>query len=277
MPPPQQKCMTSPKATTLDDNHRNVPTQNTFHLPAISSMRLPELQAEVASYELDVRDAKCDQLRVILRALRAEGKSETKADIPGLIKMHKHELQELCRERKIEFDQRTTVPELRQLLKGWKVEDAVSSASASVARPSHQITGDDTMRFGKYPTANYRWVLKNDLGYARWAVLELENSRASPLLARFARWVKAHGVKPLEPGKAKATLETVMAEEVVLDPESVVPTAITQRASTSQGSWAGHRRLRPVEAYEMDISDQDFNKVGDTDQETEKPSPQDAA
>ena len=193
-------------------------------------MRMLELQAEVASYDLDVRDATCDQLRVILRALRAEGKSDPKAPaIPGLSKMNKPELQELCRERKIEFDQKTTVPGLRQLLKEWRVEDAISSSSSSVAHPNPQITGDDVMRFGKYPTATYRWVIKNDIGYSRWAVLELNNGRASPLLARFARWVKAHGVKPLEPAKLKTTLESVMAEEVVLDDESVAPTAMIQR------------------------------------------------
>ena len=49
-------------------------------------MRMPELQAEVASYELDVRDATCDQLRVILRALRAEGHENKAQDyIPGRV------------------------------------------------------------------------------------------------------------------------------------------------------------------------------------------------
>ena len=255
-------------------------------------MRMAELKAEVASYDLDVRDATCDQLRVILRALRAEGQSETKSqEIPGLSKMQKAELQEWCKHKKIQFDQHTTVPELRQRLKGWKVEDAISSSSNSAAHPHPQITGGDTMRFGKYPTATYRWVLQHDLGYARWAVLELGNERASPLLARFARWVKAHGVKPLEVEKLKTTLETVMAEEVVLDDHfwksGGMPTAIAQQASTSQGSWAGHRRSRPPEVYEMDTSDMGFEKVAekltetivdrmkaaDDDPETEAPSP----
>ncbi|CAK0900905.1 unnamed protein product [Prorocentrum cordatum] len=232
-------------------------------------MRMPELQAEVASYDLDVRDATCDQLRVILRALRAEGRESTPQDeyIPGLGKKNKEELQQLCQDRQIEFHQRTTVPELRQRLKGWKVEDAASSASATVAHPSSQITGADKMRFGKYPTADYRWVLKNDLGYAQWAVLELNSNRASPLLARFAKWVKAHGVQPLPPEKAKTTLEEVMAEEVVLDDEWVAPAATTTRASASQGSWAGHRRQRPPEPHEMDTSDMGFEKAGETDRE----------
>ncbi|CAK0840847.1 unnamed protein product [Prorocentrum cordatum] len=250
-------------------SNQNLPTTSTARLPAISSMRMPELQAEVASYDLDVRDATCDQLRVILRALRAEGRESTPQDdyIPGLGKKNKEELQQLCRDRQIEFDQRTTVPELRQRLKGWKVEDAASSASATVAHPSSQITGADKMRFGKYPTADYRWVLKNDLGYAQWAVLELNSNRASPLLARFARWVKAHGVQPLPPEKAKTTLEAVMAEEVVLDDEWVAPAATTTRASGSQGSWAGHRRQRPPEPHEMDTSDMGFEKAGETDRE----------
>ncbi|CAK0887145.1 unnamed protein product [Prorocentrum cordatum] len=235
----------------------------------IPSMRMPELQAEVANYDLDVRDATCDQLRVILRALRAEGRESTPQDdyVPGLGKKNKEELQQLCRDRQIEFDQRTTVPELRQRLKGWKVEDAASSASATVAHPSSQITGADKMRFGKYPTADYRWVLKNDLGYAQWAVLELNSNQASPLLARFARWVKARGVQPLPPGKAKTTLEAVMAEEVVLDDEWVAPAATTTRASASQGSWAGHRRQRPPAPHEMDTSDMGFEKAGETDRE----------
>eukprot|EP00959_Pyramimonas_sp_CCMP1952_P222010 4641496-Pyramimonas_sp.AAC.1 len=36
--------------------------------------------------------------------------------------MHKHELQESRRMKGIDFDQHTTVPELRQRLKGWEVE-----------------------------------------------------------------------------------------------------------------------------------------------------------
>ncbi|CAK0836144.1 unnamed protein product [Prorocentrum cordatum] len=234
----------------------------------MSSTRMQELQAEVASYDLDVRDATCDQLRVILRALRAEGRESTPQDnyIPGLGKKNKEELQQLCRDRKIEFDQRTTVPELRQRLKGWKVEDAASSASATAAHPSSQITGDDKIRFGKYPTADYRWVLKNDLGYAQWAVLELNSNRASPLLARFAR-VKAHGVQPLAPEKAKTTSEAAMAEEAVLDDEWAAPAATTTRASASQGSWAGHRRQRPPEPREMDTGDMGFEKAGETNRE----------
>ena len=247
----------------------STPTPTISRLPAISSMRMPELQAEVASYELDVRDATCDQLRVILRALRAEGHENKAQDyIPGLGKKCKEELQQLCRERNIDFDQRTTVPELRQYLKGWRVEDAVSSSAGAVAHPGPQIKGDDEMRFGKYPTAEYRWVLKNDLGYAQWAVLELDKNRASPLLARFARWAKAHGVKPLPPERAKTTIEAVMAEEVVLDDESLAPSAMTKGASGSQGSWAGHRRARPHEAHEMDTSDMGFEKAGETDPET---------
>ncbi|CAK0836030.1 unnamed protein product [Prorocentrum cordatum] len=242
MPPSHQRCTTSPKETSPGGSGQNLPTTSTARLPAISSMRMPELQAEVASYDLDVRDATCDQLRVILRALRAEGRESTPQDdyIPGLGKKNKEELQQLRRDRQIEFDQRTPVPELRQRLKGWKVEDAVSSAAATVAHPSSQITGADKMRFGKYPTADYRWVLKNDLGHAQWAVLELKNNRASPLLARFARWVKAHGVQPLPPEKAKTTLEAVMAEEVVLDDE-----------------WP----------HEMDTSDMGFEKAGETDKD----------
>ncbi|CAK0807406.1 unnamed protein product, partial [Prorocentrum cordatum] len=167
------------QATSPGGSGQNLPTTSTARLPAISSMRMPELQAEVASYDLDVLDATCDQLRVILRALRAEGRESTPQDdyIPGLGKKNKEELQQLRRDRQVEFDQRTPVPELRQRLMGWKVEDAVSSAAATVAHPSLQITGADKMRFGKYPTADYRRVLKNDLGYAQWAVLELNNNR----------------------------------------------------------------------------------------------------
>ncbi|CAK0864559.1 unnamed protein product, partial [Prorocentrum cordatum] len=251
MPPPHQRCTTSPNETSPGSSNQHLPTTSTARLPAISSMRMPELQAEVASYDLDVRDATCDQLRVILRALRAEGRESTPQGdyIPGLGKKNKEELQQLCRDRQIEFDQRTTVPELRQRLKGWKVEDAASSAPAT------------------YPTADYRWVLKNDLGYAQWAVLELNSNRASPLLARLARWVKAHGVQPLPPEKAKTTLEAVMAEEVVLDDEWAAPAATTTRASASQGSWAGHRRQRPPEPHEMDTSDMGFEKAGETDGE----------
>ncbi|CAK0846224.1 unnamed protein product, partial [Prorocentrum cordatum] len=269
MPPPHQRCMTSPKETSPAGSNQNLPTTSTARLPAISSMRMPELQAEVASYDLDVRDATCDQLRVILRAQRAEGReSAPQGDyIPGLGKKNKEELQQLCRDRQIEFDQRTPVPELRQRLMGWKVEDAVSSAAATVAHPSSQITGADKMRFGKYPAADYRWVLKNDLGYAQWAVLELNNNRASPLLARSARWIKARGVQPLPPEKAKTTLEAVMAEEVVLDDEWAAPAATTTRASGSQGSWPGHRRQRPPEPHEMDTSDMGFEEAGETDKE----------
>ncbi|CAK0843154.1 unnamed protein product, partial [Prorocentrum cordatum] len=260
---------TSPKETSPGSSNQNLPTTSTARLLAISSMRMPELQAEVASYDLDVRDATRDQLRVILRALRAEGRESTPQGdyIPGLGKKNKEELQQLCQGRQIEFDQRATVPELRQRLKGWKVEDAASSASATVAHPSSQITGADKMRFGKYPTADYRWVLKNDLGYAQWAVLELNSNRASPPLARFARWVKAHGVQPLPPEKAKTTLEAVMAEEVVLDYEWVAPAATATRASASQGSWAGHRRQCPPEPHEMDTSDVGFEEAGETDRE----------
>ncbi|CAK0869680.1 unnamed protein product [Prorocentrum cordatum] len=266
MPPSHQRFTTSPMETSPGGSGQNLPTTSTARLPAISSMRMRELQAEVASYDLDVRDATRDQLRVILRALRAEGRESAPQDdyIPGLGKKNKEELQQLCRDRQIEFDQRAPVPELRQRLKGWKVEDAVSSAAATVAHPSAQITGADKMRFGKYPTADYRWVLQNDLGYAQWAVLELNNIRASPLLARFARWVKAHGVQPLPPEKAKTTLEAAMAEEVVLDDEWVAPAATTTRASGSQGSWAGHRRQRPPEPHEMDTSDMGFEKAGET-------------
>ncbi|CAK0847915.1 unnamed protein product [Prorocentrum cordatum] len=255
--------------TSPGGSGQNMPTTNIARLPAISSMRMLELQAEVASYDLDVRDATCDQLRVILRALRAEGRESTPQDdyIPGRGKNNKEELQQLRRDRQIEFDQRAPVPELRQRLNGWKVENAVSSAAATVAHPSSQITGADKMRFGKYPTADYRRVLRNDLGYAQWAVLELNNSRASPLLARFARRVKAHGVQPLPPEKAKTTLEAVMAEEVVLDDEWVAPAATTTRASGSQGSWAGHRRRRPPEPHEMDTSDMGFEKAGETDKD----------
>ncbi|CAK0890787.1 unnamed protein product, partial [Prorocentrum cordatum] len=255
--------------TSPGGSGQNLPTTSTARLPAISSMRMPDLQAEVASCDLDVRDATCDQLRVILRALRAEGRESTPQGdyIPGLGKNNKEELQQLRRDRQIEFDQRTTVPELRQRLKGWKVEDSASNASATVAHPSSQVTGADKMRFGKCPTADYRWVLKNDLGYAQWAVLELNSSRASPLLARFARWVKAHGAQPLPPEKAKTTLEVVMAEEVVLDDECLAPAAATTRASASQGSLAGHRRQRPPEPHEVDTSDMGFEKAGETDKE----------
>ncbi|CAK0891483.1 unnamed protein product [Prorocentrum cordatum] len=223
--------------TSPGSSNQNLPTTSTARPPAISSMRMPELQAEVASYDLDVRDATHDQLRVILRALRAEGRESTPQDncIPGPGKKNKEELQQLCRDRKIEFDQRTTVPELRQRLKGWKVEDAASKASATVAHPSSQITGDDKMRFGK--------------------------------------WVKAHGVQPIAPEKAKTTLEAVMAEEVVLDDEWAAPAATTTRASASQGSWAGHRRQRPPEPHEMDTSDMGFEKAGETDREDGLPAP----
>ncbi|CAK0817025.1 unnamed protein product, partial [Prorocentrum cordatum] len=226
--------------TSPGGSGQNLPTTSTARLPAISSMRMPELQAEVASYDLDVRDATCDQLRVILRALRAEGRESTPQDdyIPGLGKKNKGDLQQLCRDHQIEFDQRTPAPELRQRLKGWKVEDTVSSAAATVAHPSSQITGADKMRFGKYPTADYR-----------------------------CGRVKAHGVPPLPPEKAKTTLEAVMAEEVVLDDEWVAPAATTTRASGSQGSWAGHRRQRPPEPHEMDTSDMGLEKAGETDKE----------
>ncbi|CAK0837883.1 unnamed protein product, partial [Prorocentrum cordatum] len=198
-PPSQRMRATFPRATNPEVSCSNAPTPSTSRLPAISSVRMGDLQAEVASYELDARDATCDQLRVIPRALRAEGQDKKAQDIPGLGKMHKHELQESRRMKGIDFDQHTTVPELRQRLKGW------------------EITGSDKMRFGKYPTADHRWVLKNDLGYARWAVLELGNGRASPLPARFGRCVKAHGVRPLKPEKLKTTIEAVMVEELVLD------------------------------------------------------------
>ncbi|CAK0789088.1 unnamed protein product, partial [Prorocentrum cordatum] len=274
MPPSQPKCMISPRATNREASYSNTPTPSTSRLPAISSMRMGGPQAGVASYELDVRDATCDQLRVIPRALRAQGQDKKAQDIPGLGKMHAHEPQEFRWAKDIDFDQHATVPELRQRLQGWKVEDAVSGASSNVAHPSLQITGNEKMRFGKYPTADYRWVLKNDLGNARWAVLELNNGWASPLLARFARWVKAHGVKPPEPEKAKTAIEAAMAEEVVLDDESATPAATTQRASASQGSSAGHRRPRPVEGHEMDTGGHGFQKAGETDQETDAASPQ---
>ncbi|CAK0903821.1 unnamed protein product, partial [Prorocentrum cordatum] len=206
--------------------------------------RMGDLQAEVASYELDVRDAMCYQLRVILRALRAEGQDKMAQDIPGLGKMHEHELLELRRMKDIDFDQHATVPELRQRLKGWEVEGADSGASSNVAHPSSQITGGDRMRFGKYPTADNPWVLKNDLGYAQWAVLELDNSQASPPLARFGRWVKAHRAKPLAPEKARTTIEAVMAEEAVLDYESATPTAATQRASVKAAGRVTAARVR---------------------------------
>ncbi|CAK0817731.1 unnamed protein product, partial [Prorocentrum cordatum] len=238
-----------------------------FPPPGDLFVRMGDQQAEVASCELDARVATCDQLRVTLRALRAEGQDKTAQGVPGLGKMHKRELQELRRMKGIGFGQHTTVPELRQRLKGWKVEVAVSGASSNVAHPSSQITGSDKMSFGKYPTADYRWVLKNDLGYARRAVLELDNGRASPLLARFGRWVKAHGVRPLEPEELKAAIEAVMAEEVILDDESATLTATTQRASASHGSWTGHRRPRPVEEHEMDTGDRGFQKAGETDQD----------
>ena len=46
-------------------------------------MNMPQLQAEVATYNLDVRDATCDQLRVILRALREDHwKDIPQRDIP---------------------------------------------------------------------------------------------------------------------------------------------------------------------------------------------------
>ncbi|CAK0897484.1 unnamed protein product, partial [Prorocentrum cordatum] len=250
----------------------STPTPSASRMPAISSMRMGDLQAEVASYALDARDATCDQLRVILRALRAKVQDKMRFG-----KMRKHELQELRRMKGIGVDQHATAPELRQRLKGWKVENAVSGASSNVAHPRPQITGNDRVRFGKYPTANYRRVLKNDLGYARWAVLELENGRASPLLARFGRWVKARGVRPLEPEKLKTTIDAVMAEEVVLDDESATLTATTQRASASQGSWTGHRRPRPVEEHEMDTGDHGFQKAGETDQETDAASPREKA
>ncbi|CAK0883272.1 unnamed protein product [Prorocentrum cordatum] len=176
--------------TSWGDNCSNTPTPKTSPPPAISSMRPPELQAEVVSYELDVRDATSDQLRVIVCALRAEGHDAKSQDcIPGLGKKLNPELQQLCRESNIKFNQRMTVPEQRQRLTGWRVEDAVSSSSDSVANPSSQIKSDHKMRFG--------------------------------------RWVKAHGVEPLPADKARTTLEAVMAEEAVLDDECLAHAAIT--------------------------------------------------
>ena len=46
-------------------------------------MNMPQLQAEMATYHVDVRDATCDQLRVMLRALREDHwKDLPQRDIP---------------------------------------------------------------------------------------------------------------------------------------------------------------------------------------------------
>ena len=84
------------------------------------------------------------------------------------------------------------------------------------------------MRFGKYPTATYRWVIKNDIGYARWAVLELSNECASPLLARFAWWAKDRGIEPLGPHDSMAS------------PAIAPPTSTSQASAdrTMMAMWA---------------------------------------
>ena len=170
-------------------------------------MRLPELQVETASYELDAFGATVDQLRATLRALRAEGR-ENKAPgaIPSLGKMLKPELQALCTEKEVPFNRKTTAPELRQYLKGWRVEGAISGRG-SAAAPAPAIGGSDRAWFGKREMKTYEDVLDTDQGYCQRAVLELDRGRASALLARFARRVKACAAQPLPETKCKANPE----------------------------------------------------------------------
>ena len=83
------------------------------------------------------------------------------------------------------------------------------------------ITGDDKLNIGKHCDKTYRWVLKHDRGYSQWAVLMLSQNMCSPMLARFARWAKAHGVHALPTHKLKMTLADAMSADIVIDESAI--------------------------------------------------------
>ena len=53
------------------------------------------------------------------------------------------------------------------------------------------------------------------------AVLMLSENMCSPMLARFARWAKAHGVPALPTHKLKMTLADAMSADIVIDESAI--------------------------------------------------------
>ena len=225
-------------------------------------MRREELVGEALTYGLAAADGfTCDHLRAVLRSIReaqvGDGTKTSKEDyVPGLHKMKKEELQKILKDRGVPFDPDETNPTLRQKIKGYDPADAASSPHGTTT--CGEITAEDVIRFGKYSsrqeTWTYRDVFKKDWGYCRWAVLQYEEGRAAALLARFAKWCKAHGVPPAPKDEQAFTHTQVMNCTVKID-QDLLWTEAWQ--DNRKGETTTRQRPSPVDpvrtgaAYDM--------------------------
>ena len=202
----------------------------------LRNMRKQDMVEELERYGLaSLTSTTNDIMLVVIKALR-EDMAVKKP--PGLGKMPKKELLELCIEKGVEVDEKTvTCNEMRLLLQGVDVQGTIAEARRVVRR--HQVgdaspaTGSephsepagqfksinktDKMKFGKYHDKTYGYVLEKDMGYSQWAVLELHMGRAPPRLKRFARWAEAHGVPELPEEKLQLSMEEATGAQCIID------------------------------------------------------------
>ena len=143
----------------------------------------------------------------------------------------------MCKDKQVEFSSTDTIPQLKLRLKGWTDSPGGAEGNQIPKGVTSTIHEADTVGFGQYKELTYRQCFYADIGWTKWAVLQYESQKAFPLLARYGKWAKAHGVPALSDEECALSLEHVHNSKVHISKDLVWK--VRDESQVSMGNCMG--------------------------------------